>query len=181
MEGEVLRMSELTTEFLQFSKPHITNVKVHMLQDCIKRVIHLTESQAIMPGHLIQYDNNQAPIFIEMDKDKIVQVLLNIVKNGLESMELNGVLTIRLISEDNYAIVEIEDQGTGISQLQIEQIFNPFYTTKSSGTGLGLSICHKIIEDHHGKIVVHSIENKGTTFRIFLPVTQQPTPFNAME
>jgi diguanylate cyclase (GGDEF)-like protein len=175
IEGEVLRMNELTAEFLQFSKPHIANVKVHNLEDCIQRVMHLTGSEAVFSGHLVQYNKSQSSVFIEMDKDKIVQVLLNLVKNGLEAMKENGIITIRLMidEQDHYAIVEIEDTGKGISETEISQIFNPFYTTKNSGTGLGLSICHKIIQDHHGKIEVHSILNKGTTFRIYLPRMQQ--------
>lgn len=170
MESEISRMSELTGEFLQFSKPHFSHLKPSILQDCILRAIQLTESQALLLGHEVRFNNVHEPIILNMDKDKIFQVILNLIKNGLEAMNESGVITIRLSKAEAEAIIEVDDTGTGIPQSRIEQIFLPFYTTKDKGTGLGLSICYKIVQDHQGKIEVKSVVNQGTTFCITLPI-----------
>ncbi|CAG7630895.1 ATP-binding protein [Paenibacillus allorhizosphaerae] len=174
MDSEVTRMCELTSEFLQFSRPHIVNVKSQVLQECIERVVSLSESQATFYGHRVHYENELSPIYIDMDRDKIVQVLLNIVKNGLEAMKDTGVISIRLMQKDGKtAVIEIADTGEGIPDPELQRIFDPFYTTKENGTGLGLSVCHKTIQDHNGKIEVQSTLKHGTTFRILLPVSQK--------
>ncbi|CAG7650757.1 Adaptive-response sensory-kinase SasA [Paenibacillus solanacearum] len=174
MESEVTRMCELTSEFLQFSRPHIVNVKSQVLQECIERVVSLSESQATLYGHRVEYHSSLSPIYIDMDRDKMVQVLLNIVKNGLEAMKDTGVLQIRLMQNNSQtAVIEIEDTGEGIPVPELQKIFDPFYTTKENGTGLGLSVCQKTIQDHNGTIEVQSTLNRGTTIRIHLPVSQK--------
>jgi signal transduction histidine kinase len=105
-----------------------------------------------------------------VDKDKVVQVLLNLVKNAIESMDESGTVTITLYQEQSKGVIEVQDTGCGIPESNLQQLFHPFFTTKESGTGLGLAICHKIIQDHCGKIEVESIVNEGTVFRIYLPL-----------
>ena len=167
---EITRMSELTAEFLQFSKPHATRYKVHSLQECIHRVIYLTDSEAMRLGHVIQYSAPVEPVMILMDQDKIVQLMLNLVKNSFEAMGKNGVIQIDLSVLEQHGVIIIKDNGEGIPSEQLNQAFHPFYTSKMEGTGLGLSICHKIVQDHNGIIGVESILNVGTTFTITFPL-----------
>jgi diguanylate cyclase (GGDEF)-like protein len=169
--NEITRMNELTAEFLQFSKPHISNMKPEPISVCLDRVKYLTESQAISKGHSINIHNIDDSILIVMDRDKIVQVLINLVRNALEAMDEPGHIYIQVKQMDTkYILIEIQDTGKGIPEDELPKIFDPFYTTKEEGTGLGLSICHKIIEDHGGILSVKSIVNEGTLFTITLPV-----------
>jgi diguanylate cyclase (GGDEF)-like protein len=170
---EINRMSDLTAEFLQFSKPHATQFRIHSLHECILRVISLTESEATRLGHEIRYDYLQEPMNVIMDQDKMVQLLLNLVKNAYEAMRENGIVTLRLVRLNQHAILEVEDTGQGIPTDQLEKIFHPFYTTKESGTGLGLSICHKIVQDHLGTMEVESILHQGTKFIITFPLVSE--------
>lgn len=169
---EISRMSELTAEFLQFSKPHAVQFRVQSLQACIQRVISLILSETSRLGHEIVYHPPEKPLNIRMDQDKMVQLLINLFKNAYESMEDNKKMAIRLYERDHHAVLEIEDQGSGIPVEQLGQIFNPFFTTKDSGTGLGLSICHKIVQDHNGTIEVESLIGKGTTFIMTFPLAE---------
>jgi signal transduction histidine kinase len=83
-----------------------------------------------------------------MDRDKIVQLFINLVKNGFEAMEHYGTVTIRLWRNGPSVMVEVEDTGKGIPEAELGRLFDPFYTTRDNGTGLGLSISHKIVQDH---------------------------------
>jgi diguanylate cyclase (GGDEF)-like protein len=169
--NEITRMNELTAEFLQFSKPHISNMKLEPLSICLERVKFLTESQAVSKGHSITLHNMDDSILVVMDRDKIVQVLLNLVRNALEAMDEPGHIYIQVKRMDtNYTMIEIQDTGIGMPEDMLPKIFDPFYTTKQEGTGLGLSICHKIIQDHGGILSVKSIVNEGSLFTITLPV-----------
>lgn len=172
---EINRMSELTAEFLQFSKPHVARFKIRPIHQCIHRVISLMESESLRLGHQIVYEPVNPEVEMRMDQDKLVQLFLNLVKNSFEAMPDEGAVTIRLYANDeNYAVVEVEDTGKGIPEAEMDKVFHPFYTTKDNGTGLGLSICHKIVMDHGGSMEVESKIMVGTTFRLTLPQSKQP-------
>ena len=112
------------------------------------------------------------------DRNKLIQVFLNLIQNATHAMEQGGTITLqtRLYSEPEdqkrYALVSISDSGIGIPDEHIKRIFEPFFTTKEpgSGTGLGLSICYGIIKDLGGTLEVKSKINQGTTFSIKLPL-----------
>ncbi|UQZ87157.1 Sporulation kinase D [Paenibacillus konkukensis] len=176
---EITRMSMLTAEFLQFSKPHASQFKVHSINDCIHRVISLLDSETARLGHHIEFNASPTPIHMLMDQDKMLQLLLNLIKNAFEAMTEQGQVRIRLYQADQQAVIEISDTGEGIPETELDKIFLPFYTTKESGTGLGLSICHKIVQDHEGTMEVESEAGKGTKFTITVPVSQ-PESSSAM-
>ncbi len=166
---EINRMSMLTAEFLQFSKPHVTHYKIQTIESCISRVISLLDSEITRLGHQIGFKDEGHGVCMFMDQDKMLQLLLNLVKNALEAMPEQGTVYIHLYLQNNNAVIEVTDTGKGIPESELDQIFIPFYTTKESGTGLGLSICHKIVQDHEGTIEVESVPNMGTKFTITLP------------
>jgi diguanylate cyclase (GGDEF)-like protein len=169
---EIDRMSDLTGEFLQFSKPHSIDFRVYSLHECVLKVIALMESEATRFGHQIHYKEAADPLLVLMDQDKMIQLLLNIVKNACEAMEENGVVHMQLTSDAKNVTVVIADNGPGIPGEQLEKIFHPFFTTKESGTGLGLSICYKIVQDHQGTLEVESELGTGTRFIITFPLAQ---------
>ncbi|MGE5703085.1 MAG: ATP-binding protein [Clostridia bacterium] len=168
--NEVERVSELTSELLQFSKPHSGDVRTIHLSDCVQRVVSLAESEALFYGHLIEYQSDGREVYVHMDKDKLVQVLLNLIKNAFDAMHEPGVVSLLVHQTEEYGIIEIRDTGIGIPEDELKQIFNPFFTTKETGTGLGLSICHKIMNDHGGYIEVESREKQGTKFCLGMPL-----------
>lgn len=100
------------------------------------------------------------------------QVFMNLLINAAHAIENKGIITLRTGTEGDYAWVEISDTGKGIAPEHLSKIFDPFFTTKpvGKGTGLGLSVSYNIIKKHQGEIQVSSQLNKGTTFKIILPI-----------
>lgn len=103
------------------------------------------------------------------NKNQIMQVILNLCRNAIESMGKRGILTVRTEARKNGVAVIITDTGKGIAEKDLSSIFKAFYTTKTNGTGLGLAIVERIVKDHKGKISVKSKEGAGTTFTLFFP------------
>jgi len=123
-------------------------------------------------------ENRLTKPFAEMDKEQMVQVITNLLKNGIEAMPNGGALSVNLSDSQDWVIIEIRDEGTGIAAEDLEKVFEPFYTTKGigKGTGLGLATTYGIVKMHRGQIDVKSNARpeKGTTgteFTIKLPRT----------
>ncbi|WP_325176601.1 two-component system sensor histidine kinase NtrB [Paenibacillus alkalitolerans] len=167
---EINRMNDLTAEFLLFSRPSQSSMKILPIQACIERVIQLTVSEASKLGHQLYSEMEVGELYMLMDRDKIVQLFLNLIKNAFEAMEVSGTVAIKVTRDKQSAVVEVRDTGKGIPASQMNKLFDPFYTTKEYGTGLGLSICHKIVQDHQGTIDVQSVVNSGTVFTITFPL-----------
>jgi len=105
--------------------------------------------------------------------NQLNQVFMNIIMNAIQAIEEKGEINISTHTDESHAYIEIADNGRGISAENLEKIFDPGYTTKSSGvgTGLGLSIVYNIIEAHKGTIKAESIVNEGSKFTIEIPKT----------
>jgi two-component system NtrC family sensor kinase len=110
---------------------------------------------------------------VPADGDQIRQVAINLILNAGSAMNGNGVLTVRTIREEDFAVVTFADTGCGISEEDQAHIFEPFFTTKERGTGLGLAITRQLIELHHGTIRIASMPGEGTTVTIRLPLTRE--------
>lgn len=106
---------------------------------------------------------------IQCDPDKLKQVVINIITNGVEAMESAGSITINTKEWSDGVEIQIRDEGIGISDEDILHIFEPFYTTRDRGSGLGLAISYKIVEAHGGELWAESVEGEGTTFFVRLP------------
>lgn len=107
---------------------------------------------------------------ISCDPDKIKQVFMNIISNGIEAMENGGTITISTKNRPNSVEIRTRDEGIGIREEDLLRIFEPFYTTRERGSGLGLPISYKIVQAHRGEITAHSMPGQGTTFVIRLPL-----------
>lgn len=109
------------------------------------------------------------PVVVSVDPEKLQQVLLNLLINGVQALGESGQIRLSVKSLDAKTVaVEIADNGCGMDSETLAQIFNPFYTTKTQGTGLGLAICKKLVELHGGRIEVESEIGQGTLFRLIL-------------
>jgi len=109
---------------------------------------------------------NQVPNFV-MNPQEIRQLLLNLVRNGLEAMSRGGQLRISTFSYYSEVFLTISDDGNGMEEYMLEKLGTPFFTTKDKGTGLGLAVCYRIVSRHNGNIHVES-SPKGTTFSLVL-------------
>ncbi|HSO72646.1 MAG TPA: ATP-binding protein [Thermodesulfobacteriota bacterium] len=117
---------------------------------------------------------------VTCDFKQIQQALMNMIINGVEAMPQGGTLTIasRFLSKEKMIEVEIRDTGIGIPREHLDNLFEPFFSTKAEGkgVGLGLSVSYGIINNHHGRIKVDSTPGQGTTFRVHLPVKAEKPP-----
>jgi two-component system sensor histidine kinase HydH len=112
------------------------------------------------------------PINLECDPDLLNVALANLLQNAIQASHPGGRVDIGAQASDTDVQISISDQGTGIVPEHLENIFNPFFTTKPDGVGLGLAIVSKIIDEHQGRISVESVKGSGTTFLIRLPKVQ---------
>ncbi|HEQ78494.1 MAG TPA: ATP-binding protein, partial [Euryarchaeota archaeon] len=109
------------------------------------------------------------PIKIKCSRNQIQQVLFNIIVNACQAMDNGGELHILCRAEEGRLLISFRDTGRGISEENIEEIFNPFFTTKGTGgTGLGLAVAMSIVKRHGGDILVDSEIGKGTTFTVII-------------
>ncbi|PGO23225.1 two-component sensor histidine kinase [Bacillus cereus] len=170
MLQEIERINEFVSELMLLGKPKPTNYEWCNIEEILLYVVQLMESYATqykVKFHL-QVDGN-LPV-INGDDKQLKQVLLNIIKNGIESMPKGGDIQIFAYKKAGENLcISIEDQGFGIENEKIEKIGKAFYTTKENGTGLGLMITYKIIEEHQGSIAIQSSMGVGTKVEIYLP------------
>ena len=115
----------------------------------------------------INLPKNDVKIYCDFEKLEVV--FINLITNAIQAMANQGEINIRIIEEENQAIVEFQDSGLGIPEENLSKIFDPLFTTKQVGTGLGLPSCKNIVEKHNGTIEVKSRIGEGTTFVIHLP------------
>ncbi|KMN42632.1 ATP-binding protein [Bacillus sp. LK2] len=170
MLQEIERINGFVSELMLLGKPKPINYEWCNIREILLYVVQLMESYASqykVKFHL-QVDGNLPAI--NGDDKQLKQVLLNIIKNGIESMPEGGDIHIRAFKKagDNLCI-SVQDQGFGIENEKIEKIGKAFYTTKENGTGLGLMITYKIIEEHQGSIAIQSSMGVGTKVKIYLP------------
>lgn len=170
MLQEIERINGFVSELMLLGKPKPTNYEWCNIGEILLYVVQLMESYATQykVKFNLQVDGN-LPV-INGDDKQLKQVLLNIIKNGIESMPGGG--NIRILAYEKAGenlCISVEDQGLGIENEKIEKIGKAFYTTKENGTGLGLMITYKIIEEHQGSIAIESSMGIGTKVEIYLP------------
>jgi signal transduction histidine kinase len=175
--GEVDRISTLVEELLDFTRPSDPKLDFENINTILDGMILLvsTETKKKQVDILRSYASDLP--HVQVDREQIKQVFLNILLNAVQATSKNGKITVKTRSfikpgGEPYIQIECTDTGCGIASEHIEEIFNPFFTTKSTGSGLGLSISHQIVKDHRGYIEVESQLGKGSSFFINLPVNQ---------
>jgi two-component system sensor kinase FixL len=168
LRNEISRLNQLAGQFRTISRRERYNFQSTQLADLIDDVIR------IQRPHLAQLNIEIEELIpaglpnLAVDADKIKQALLNLLKNAAEAMPHGGKITVEARTTHDGFLIEISDTGAGIP-LDIDA-FEPFVTTKKEGTGIGLVIVRQVVTAHGGKISYHSRPEKGTTFRIELPL-----------
>ncbi len=171
------KVQALTMNMLAYSKPRtpaleLTNL-AYVLGECLELIT--TQAHDKKVTLLTEINKNQPPV--PADADGIHQAVLNLLTNALDAVESGrGVITLtsEVDATGQNAIIEVQDNGVGISPQNLQRIFQPFYSTKGQkGTGLGLAVTKKIVEEHGGQISATSRVGGGTTFRITLPLNNK--------
>lgn len=194
----VERAVGIVRQILSFSrKTNIKKVPVE-LKSITRDALNLIE-RTIPKSIEVKQDIQKENVSILADANNIHQVVMNLCTNAWHSMrETGGTLSVKLSVEELtkedlkdlevsvpgiYEALEIKDTGCGIRPKDLENIFNPFFTTKEDGegTGLGLAVVNKIVNEHGGFITVDSVINKGTVFTVYFPITEQTSYYEKMD
>lgn len=171
--GEINRLDYIITQFLQAIRPSQPQLKPASLNDVVQKTLQLLQVE--MDNRGLQLRTRLAPQLplAPLDSTQIQQLLVNLIKNAIQAMTRGGTLTVQTGEGADGVWVSIADTGSGIQQEQVNRIFEPFYTTKEKGTGLGLMIVQRIVRAHGGHLELESREDRGTTFRIWLPLHER--------
>jgi signal transduction histidine kinase len=183
----IKRATKLTKALLSFSRQQVSEPKLQDLNRAIneahKLLRYLTGKNVLLT---VALHPDELQVFV--DEGQMYQVLMNLVANARDAMPAGGQIVIATsrVNPDGlfrerhgcgaageFALLSVADTGHGMDQDCLAKIFEPFYTTKADGkgTGLGLAISYGIVQQHHGIVEVDSVPDKGTTFRIYLPLT----------
>lgn len=173
---EADRLSSLVSNFLLFARPPAGKSETIELNKALSEVLELFERDT-KKGKEIHITKTLVPdIWIRMDAAHLRQVLWNLLLNASEAIDGKGNINVNLFPHKNrFGVIEISDDGCGMSRETLQSIFDPFFTTKQGGTGLGLSIVHSILESYNSWLEVDSKINAGTTFTLKFNRTNPPT------
>ncbi len=170
MIQETDRMNRVVSQLLEFARPLRIIKRTVCLNTLVKDSLKLIERQAHEKHIEIRTTLLPQSEQINLDPDKLNQLLLNLYLNAIEAMSDGGLLSVSVSKEKKGILIQVSDNGCGIRKEDLAHVFDPYFTTKSSGTGLGLAIVNNIVEAHEGKISIDSNAGKGTIVSIFLPI-----------
>lgn len=171
LEQNVARLATVVDEMLTYAKEALPNYAKADLGEIVRSAAEALGSLAQEHAVALEVDVAPGVDQVELDNGAIYRCVLNLVANAIEACEARGgTVRVRAFPRGDEVVVEVIDQGCGMDAATRESLFVPFFTTKGArGTGLGLSVTRKLVEDHRGRIEVDSAEEKGATFRLFLP------------
>ena len=170
---EAGRLNQIITEFINFAKPRSPQMAPCHIQEVVEKNLTFLTAQIEEDGYLIKKKYQNSVPEIMADASMLYQSFLNILINAMQAMPEGGRIQIEISSSDTFVSVYFDDEGQGISEDNLEKIWNPFFTTKEKGSGLGLVIVKNIIEAHGGSIQISNRDIRGARVTIELPVMQQ--------
>lgn len=169
LKNEVNRTLNLLSDFMEFTKIKVVKKECNfndLISDVKEVLIPFFIKKNVSYSFCVQ--NN---IIVNMDYNRIKQVIINVIKNAVEACrESNGMVTTTAFTEEDYLIIVVKDNGIGMDKFVLDNILVPFYTTKDNGTGLGVSLSKEILEAHGGTINYDSVKEKYTTCKITIPL-----------
>ena len=165
------RLNSIITNFLSYAKPKVGSFAEVDLCEAVRDTVKLLRhSPDVKAEHNIVENLPPFPLVVSADTTQLKQIFWNLSRNAINAMPDGGTLKITLESVPTGRVkIVFEDSGVGMSQEQVERLFEPFSNSTSGGTGLGLSIVYQIIRDHNGAINVRSFEGEGTVITVELP------------
>jgi len=167
---EVERLNRVISQLIEFARPlELKREKVHF-PELLQHALLLIAAEAKNSGVTVSAAPPPDLPPLEVDPDKVKQVLLNIFLNALAAMKQGGNLRVKLMPEKDNLTVIISDTGAGIEKTDLPRIYDPYFTSKPTGTGLGLAVVQKIMEAHGGRISVESNVGRGTDVFLQFPL-----------
>ena len=172
---EIARLDQIINQFLRAIRPTQPELQLATVNEVIADTLTLLEREIGDRDILVEQELAPGLPRILLDRAQLKQAFYNVIKNALQAMRSGGILRIRTEASATHVIISFIDSGHGIAPEEIGQLFEPYFTTKESGTGLGLMIVQRIVREHGGTIEVESDKDRGTTFRIKLPIHEKRT------
>jgi signal transduction histidine kinase len=173
--SEVDRTNSLITRFLDFARPQHLKLETADITVMLDGAIARFEREQKNMGTSVTVFKNYSPDVppVRFDAELMERVIANLLVNAAQASPPGGIVTVKTLSDRTEVEVAVIDRGSGIDPKNIENIFNPFFTTKTDGIGFGLAIISKILDEHGGRITVESALGEGSVFRVFLPLRRQ--------
>jgi len=167
--SEISRLENITGGILDYSKKRQLNLTEVDLNDLIAETLELLHDKLTFANIEISCVTCSTASKVKADRDRLKQVLFNLIENATQSMPEGGTLTISTGTTGGWEWIKVSDTGCGMSQETIDNLFKPFFTTRSYGSGLGLPVSKRIVADHGGFLDVSSTLGEGSTFTVNLP------------
>lgn len=166
----VERIQDLIENTLEFSRSPYKDEKETSLNEISMQAVDILSGTAKKKNlNIVSELDDKLPMLL-VNRNKILQVFINLITNAIDASERNTNITLRSYQNSKKDVIfEVEDKGVGIKEDVKDKIFSDFYTNKKQGTGLGLSVCKKLLEEYESEITFKSEENKGTCFKILFP------------
>lgn len=169
IERQCYRARDIIQRLLKFSKPSASGTEEVDVNTVIEEAVKLLEHQYSLENVTIERNYAKSLPSVQINKNEMEEVFLNLIKNAAEAMPDGGKITVSTLGFKGKVRIVFKDTGEGMSQRVINNIFDPFFTTKKEGTGLGLSVCYGIIKGHGGSLDYESSKGEGTSAIIMLP------------
>jgi len=176
-ESEIKRLNELVRELVDFSNPNRYQTEKIDLRKLVERAAELIRPDMRKTGINFEVEYDDADWEVTVNKNQILETILNLLINAVDAMPDGGRLVVRGLIErpdhkkEDYLTLRISDTGVGIKKENLAKIFDRYHTTKEAGTGLGLAVVERIMSAHGGTLSVISSEGEGATFSLYFPIS----------
>lgn len=168
--AEINRLDSIVTQFLRAIRPSKPLFRPENINTLVEESVQFFQPEIKDREIAVETELRSDLPPIEVDRDQMKQVFYNAMKNSFEAMKRRGVLRIRTDRDDSHVLIRFTDTGGGIAPDHLSRVFEPYFTTKSGGSGLGLLIVRRIIREHGGELALESLEGRGLTLTIRLPI-----------
>lgn len=171
MIAETERLNRVISQLIEFARPIVLKTQPTDMTDLVNQTIRLVSAEGKKNAVAFDVLKGGSVPRVEVDPDKIKQVLLNIFLNALAAMPAGGRVSVSLAAQKDFMDVTVSDTGSGIAEEDLPRIYDPYFTSKPAGTGLGLAVVQKIMDAHGGVVQIESKAGIGTTVTLRFPMT----------
>ncbi len=164
--SETDRLNQLVSSLLSFARPRAPEFQPHDIHQIMQHTLSMLAPQAERKGIQVRTDFRASPAAIECDEEQLIQVFLNLLINAFQALPAGGQIEVRTRDDEQGLLVEVADNGPGVSLAHRQRIFEPFFTTRENGIGLGLSVVQQIVHARTGDMSVEENAGGGACFRL---------------
>ncbi|MEI7024694.1 sensor histidine kinase [Paenibacillus sp. y28] len=170
MLTDIERIELILSELLVLSKPQALHFHPRDIRLILQQTLPIVETEASLRGVQLLMELPSVLPLLDCEDNQLKHVFIHVLKNAIEAMPHGGTVVIQVRTAGDKLLLRFTDQGEGMSREMLNRIGEPFYSTKEQGMGLGLTICYKIVENHAGRLQIHSTPGRGTTVEMVLPI-----------